>query len=54
MVWPPVVTTCIPRVNVQYRKFGELSERNAKHLYIEQCLEIPGYGSSFHDVKVSD
>ncbi|XP_065910773.1 uncharacterized protein [Dysidea avara] len=40
------------KVNAQFRKFAELSERNAKHLYIERCLEMPGYGSTFHDVKV--
>ena len=52
MLWLAVVTICLSRVNAQFRKFAELSERNAKHLYIERCLEMPGYGSTFHDVKV--
>ena len=33
-------------------EFEELSERNAKHRYIEKCQQCPGYNCAFFNVRV--
>ena len=33
-------------------EFENLSERNAKHLYIERCQAMPGYDCTFFSVRV--
>ena len=40
------------RVKAQLAEFETLSERNAKHLYIERCQANPGYDCAFFTVKV--
>ncbi len=40
------------RVKTQLAEFEKLSERNAKHLYIERCQANPGYDCTFFTVKV--
>lgn len=42
----------IKRVRNQMLDFEKLSERNAKHLYIERCHSFPGYDCTFFSVKV--
>ncbi len=44
--------TLLKRVKVQMELFDNLSERNAKHLYIERCQSNPGYDCTFFSVKV--
>lgn len=39
-------------MKTQVAEFEKLSERNAKHLYIERCQANPGYDCSFFNVKV--
>ena len=36
----------------QRGKWAHLSERNAKHLYIEKSQAIPGYGCQFFGVTL--
>ena len=33
-------------------EFEELSERNAKHRYVEKCQQCPGYNCAFFNVRV--
>ncbi|KAL5502434.1 hypothetical protein EMCRGX_G009205 [Ephydatia muelleri] len=40
------------RVSAQMVEFEELSERNAKHRYIEKCQQCPGYNCAFFNVRV--
>ena len=40
------------RVSAQMAEFVELSERNAKHRYIEKCQQCPGYNCAFFNVRV--
>ena len=40
------------RVSAQMAEFEELSERNAKHRYIEKCQQCPGYNCAFFNVRV--
>lgn len=40
------------RVKARRAEFESLSERNAKHLYIERCQTNPGYDCSFFTVRV--
>ena len=40
------------RVKTQLAEFEKLSERNAKHLYIERCQANPGFDCAFFTVKV--
>ena len=40
------------RVRNQVLEFENLSERNAKHLYIERCQAMPGYDCTFFSVRV--
>ena len=42
----------LKRIKTQLETFEELSERNAKHLYIERCHGNPGYDCTFFNVKV--
>ena len=44
------LSTC--RVREKLSDFEGLSERNAKHMYIDRCLNTPGYNSTFYSVKV--
>ena len=44
--------TVTKRVRNQMIEFENLSERNAKHLYIEHCQALPGYDCTFFSVKV--
>ena len=40
------------RVKAQLKKLIDLSERNAKHAYIEYCMALPGYGATFYEIMV--
>lgn len=40
------------RVREKLNEFEGLSDRNAKHMYIEKCQTTPGYHCSFYSVKV--
>jgi hypothetical protein len=40
------------RVKARRAEFEGLSERNAKHLYIERCQANPGYDCAFFTVRV--
>ncbi len=42
----------LKRVKAQMELFESLSQRNAKHLYIERCQDNPGYDCTFFSVKV--
>ncbi len=44
--------TLLKRVKTQLEMFEMLSERNAKHMYIERCQENPGYDCTFFSVKM--
>ncbi|KAL9975174.1 hypothetical protein ACROYT_G012301 [Oculina patagonica] len=41
------------RIKVQYEQFAssEMSERNAKHNFIDYCQAMPGYGCRFYKLK---
>lgn len=39
-------------MKAQLKKLSELSERNAKHAYIEYCIAMPGYGAIFYEIRV--
>lgn len=40
------------KVKTQLAEFENMSERNAKHLYIERCQANPGYDCAFFTVRV--
>jgi hypothetical protein len=40
------------KVREKLNDFEGLSERNAKHMYIDKCQTTPGYRCSFYNVKV--
>lgn len=33
-------------------EFDGMTDRNAKHMYIERCQNTPGYNCTFYTVKV--
>ncbi len=43
---------CFCRIREKLSDFEGISERTAKHKYIEKCLSTPGYNSTFYSVKV--
>ncbi len=40
------------RIREKLSDFEGITERNAKHTYIEKCLSNPGYNSTFYSVKI--
>ena len=41
------------RVREKLIEFEGMTDRNAKHMYIEKCQTAPGYNCTFYTVKVS-
>ena len=43
-----------PRIKVQYEQFANsgMTERNAKHNFIDYCQAMAGYGCQFYKLKV--
>ena len=47
------VLLALHRIKAQYEQFvsSEMSERNAKHNFIDYCQAMPGYGCRFYKLK---
>ena len=43
---------CPVRVREKLIEYEGMTDRNAKHMYLEKCQSTPGYNCTFYTIKV--